>query len=51
MLDDNGGLTDIGAWYLGNVAVGTTGSSAASAVYASAGWMLLVGVVCLVAAW
>lgn len=52
MLDDNGRLTSIGAWYLGGVAAGTTGSSAAAAaVYASAGWMLLVGVVCLVAAW
>lgn len=50
MLDNNGKLTEIGAWYLGGVAAGTSASGATS-LSASAGWMLVVGVVCLLVAW
>jgi len=49
MLDSNGKLTNIGSWYLGNVPVGTSASTAGS-ISVSAGWTLLVGLVCLLVA-
>jgi hypothetical protein len=46
MLDNNGKLTKIGSWYLGNVPVGTS-ASAANSISVSAGWTLFVSLVCL----
>lgn len=49
MLDNNGKLTDIGAWYLGGVPAGTKASGASP--ISTSGWIFVVGIVCLLLAW